>query len=243
MSEPVWTVYKTTHIESGKFYFGVHKTRNPNDRYLGSGKHIKAAVRKHGRDAFKKEVVFVFDNPDDAYSKEADLANSAHVARSDTYNLIRGGTYSHSDRFGQSGELNSQQGTTWITREGSERKVHSSQVDSYLEVGWSRGRSPRVRELSSAASRGNRGLTGRAWVHKESEEQTVPREDLPGYLVEGWKEGRLPLKFSPERNAKISKSLSGRVWVHRGSEKLRVPSPEVPAYLSLGYARGMGKRF
>lgn len=39
-----YTVYKTINIHNQKFYIGVHKTIDPNDDYLGSGKLIKFAL-------------------------------------------------------------------------------------------------------------------------------------------------------------------------------------------------------
>lgn len=45
----MYTVYKTTNIINGKYYIGVHKTTNPNDSYLGSGKAIKEAIKKYGK--------------------------------------------------------------------------------------------------------------------------------------------------------------------------------------------------
>ncbi len=38
-----YTVYKTTNRIDGKIYIGSHKTKNPNDGHLGSGKHLKYA--------------------------------------------------------------------------------------------------------------------------------------------------------------------------------------------------------
>jgi hypothetical protein len=42
------TVYRTTNLVNGKFYIGVHKTDDPNDGYLGSGKLIGRAFQKYG---------------------------------------------------------------------------------------------------------------------------------------------------------------------------------------------------
>ena len=41
-----YTVYRTTKTDDGRFYIGVHKTQNPHDDYLGSGIHIKAAIKR-----------------------------------------------------------------------------------------------------------------------------------------------------------------------------------------------------
>lgn len=98
-----YTVYKTTNQVNGKFYIGSHKTKNPNDAYLGSGKYLKHAIEKYGRDNFVKEVLFVFDNPTEMYAKEAELVNIDFIAESNTYNLKQGGfggfDYINSDEF------------------------------------------------------------------------------------------------------------------------------------------------
>jgi hypothetical protein len=39
-------IYKTTHIDSGRYYIGRHSTKNENDRYFGSGKWIKSVKDK-----------------------------------------------------------------------------------------------------------------------------------------------------------------------------------------------------
>lgn len=86
-----YTVYKTTNRINGKFYIGSHKTKNPNDDYLGSGKYLKYAIKKYGRDNFTKEVLFVFENSDDMYAKEAEIVNADFISESNTYNLKQGG--------------------------------------------------------------------------------------------------------------------------------------------------------
>ena len=86
----IYTVYKTTCLENGKYYIGVHKTRNPTDAYLGSGFLMKRAIRKYGKNAFRKEVLFTFDTAEEAFSKEEELlAGCYHL--SECYNVIEGG--------------------------------------------------------------------------------------------------------------------------------------------------------
>lgn len=75
MKPVLYTIYKTTCLVSQKFYFGVHKTENPHDAYLGSGKYLLRAVAKHGPANFLKQVLFVFDesNRESAFAKEDEL--------------------------------------------------------------------------------------------------------------------------------------------------------------------------
>ena len=82
-----YIIYKTTNKINNKFYIGKHQTNDLNDGYLGSGTLLKRAIQKHGRQNFKKEVLFVFDNEQDMNSKEKELV----VVSEDTYNLCEGG--------------------------------------------------------------------------------------------------------------------------------------------------------
>jgi len=48
-------IYKTTNLVNGKIYIGQDSKNNPD--YLGSGKIIKRAIKKHGKDNFTKEII------------------------------------------------------------------------------------------------------------------------------------------------------------------------------------------
>jgi hypothetical protein len=90
----MYTVYKTTNLLNNKIYIGVHKTENIYDNYLGSGLILKQALKLYGRENFKKEILFCFDNLVDAYAKEKELVNQEFVLREDTYNVTVGGSVS-----------------------------------------------------------------------------------------------------------------------------------------------------
>ena len=84
-------IYQITNKVNNKIYIGVHSTNDLNDNYMGSGTSIIAAIKKYGKKQFKKEILYYFRNPIDAYSKEAELVNESFVSRQDTYNLRCGG--------------------------------------------------------------------------------------------------------------------------------------------------------
>lgn len=87
-----YTVYKITNNVNGKFYIGIHRTKNINDKYMGSGKYIKRAIKKYGIENFSKHIIAVFDNPDDMCELEMVLVDEAFVNNPKTYNLTVGGT-------------------------------------------------------------------------------------------------------------------------------------------------------
>lgn len=50
-----YIIYKVTNLINRRYYIGRHSTNNLDDNYLGSGKAIINAVKKYGKDTFKKE--------------------------------------------------------------------------------------------------------------------------------------------------------------------------------------------
>ena len=86
-----YTIYKTTNLVNDKIYIGKHQTENINDSYYGSGKALKASIKKYGKDSFKKEILFVFDTEVEMNQKEVEIITEEFVARTDTYNMGVGG--------------------------------------------------------------------------------------------------------------------------------------------------------
>ena len=99
-----WIVYLTTNKENGKLYIGVHRTENPDvfDGYIGNGIKVgntlknpktvfQKALKKYGYNSFVRTTLHVFDNPEDAYKKEAELVTWDFVQKDNNYNMTEGG--------------------------------------------------------------------------------------------------------------------------------------------------------
>ena len=86
-----FTVYKITNLVNGKYYIGKHQTKDLNDGYFGSGKLIKAAIKKYGIENFVKEILFIFESEDEMNKKEAELVTEELIASGSVYNLCPGG--------------------------------------------------------------------------------------------------------------------------------------------------------
>jgi hypothetical protein len=86
-----YTIYKTTNKINNKIYIGKHQTTNINDDYFGSGKLLKQAVKKYGKNNFTKEIIHVYDTEEEMNQKEKELVTESFIKRKDTYNLCVGG--------------------------------------------------------------------------------------------------------------------------------------------------------
>lgn len=82
-----YCVYKITNLNNSKTYIGAHITSNLQDDYLGSGKLIKLAIKKYGRDSFIKEILFIGDNEAEMFKQEKELIFTTKPE----YNLHEGG--------------------------------------------------------------------------------------------------------------------------------------------------------
>ena len=92
MSDSVkYTVYMITNLINGKTYIGCHKTKDLNDNYMGSGVNVIKAIKKYGKENFKKEYLFIFDNPQDMFEKESILVDSEFIKSDKNYNISKGG--------------------------------------------------------------------------------------------------------------------------------------------------------
>lgn len=84
-------LYEIRNNLNNKIYVGVHKTNNMDDGYMGSGKIIQNAIRKHGIENFSKVILETFENSKDMYERESQIVNDQFLLREDVYNLRRGG--------------------------------------------------------------------------------------------------------------------------------------------------------
>lgn len=80
-----------TNNINGKFYIGVHK--GPMKHYWGSGKALKGAITKYGKQHFRRVVLFECPDAKTAYALETIIVNKTFIERNDTYNMSLGGCH------------------------------------------------------------------------------------------------------------------------------------------------------
>lgn len=89
--ERFFLVYKTVNKLKGEYYIGVHVTDDLEDGYLGSGKRLRYSLEKYGRENFERVILAVFDNPNEMFSKEAELVSEKTLLDPLCLNLKVGG--------------------------------------------------------------------------------------------------------------------------------------------------------
>ena len=238
-------VYRTTNLVNGKFYIGVHSTWDLSDGYLGSGKYIRMAIRKYGRENFTCEILQFFDDRDSAYLAEKEEV-AKHFGTKPCMNLHPGGC---------GGWANANERRAWLHRnnpkwaaENSEtmRGVMRKRVTDnpeefarFLDAGRrsSVGRpvSEEKRAKHSAAMRGrhtgsDNSQHGWRWIHDSETleaRKVPPTTETPA----GWSEGRRP---------KTQKELVGpsRTWMNLNGKSRIVKNSDVDAFAAQGWTRG-----
>ena len=93
MEKEKYLIYKITNKINGKIYIGLHKTSNIDDSYMGSGVDLIKDIKLIGIESFKKDILYIYDDPKDMLNKEAEIVNEAFIKRADTYNIMRGGGF------------------------------------------------------------------------------------------------------------------------------------------------------
>lgn len=101
-----YIVYRIDNTLNGKYYIGQHHTINPYDSYMGSGKLIIQAIKKHGVENFIKTILFDYSTFDEMNQKEKELLplSACYPQNPMSYNLIEGGTSQVNKFAGKSDE-------------------------------------------------------------------------------------------------------------------------------------------
>jgi hypothetical protein len=91
MKNDYFFIYETTNLVNNKKYRGIHKTKNINDNYIGSGVSFEFAIKKYGKENFKREILEYCNSYDELIEKEKLYVNEEWVKDRENYNTKTGG--------------------------------------------------------------------------------------------------------------------------------------------------------
>lgn len=89
---PYGFIYITTNLINGKRYIGQKMFREKWKGYLGSGIHLKRAIKKYGRENFVRNIVDIAYSKEDLDRLEKEWINNYNaIENDDFYNIAEGG--------------------------------------------------------------------------------------------------------------------------------------------------------
>lgn len=234
-----YLLYEITNLVNGKNYIGQHTTDDINDGYMGSGMAIMRAVKKYGKENFKKEILLYAKNEVALNFFERALVTPEFCALDTNYNLREGGGHGgkHSQEtidkvLATKRAWSPERKAAFAAKraaimKGVKRKPHSSETKAKMSAAQ-KGKivSLETRAKLSQARKGKKGAPRTPeWLAKIQE--TKRRN--------GTNKGR---KLSPEHKAKLSAAGKGRKLSLEHKAKIsaaakgRKTSPETRAKIS-----------
>jgi hypothetical protein len=182
----------------------MHKTKNLDDGYIGSGKHLKRAIKKYGLENFYTKILHVFDE-----EWKMKVAEKILVVpdKEISYNLCPGG-------LGGFGYINSKKLNRKFNIEdqsrGGNRRAERMEIDpKYREQILKKcsnsliGRNPtkgmfgkkhseEAKNKMSILASGNKNTQyGTCWITNGTDNKKIRKEDLDNWLTLGYYKGRI----------------------------------------------------
>ena len=132
-----YTIYKITNKINEKIYIGKHETKNLDDNYMGSGKHLLRAIKKYGIENFIKEILYILPTVEEMNSKEAEIVTPEFVLLENNYNICPGGQggWGHVNSNGLS-RLNQRSPEEESKRKSSLSKIRKQQMSENPNDSW-----------------------------------------------------------------------------------------------------------
>lgn len=219
-----YTVYKTTHLPTGRFYIGRHVTEDVNDKYLGSGTVISRVLASHPKSEFQKQVLETFDNPDEMIKAE-ELYIRQHWGSKLLLNLVIG------DPF-YTGWLDVSQATRdKISKKHKGKTISAEQRAKISQANLGSKRSEETKAKMRANHKGTLGMKHSA-------------ETIAKYIIDrrgkcsGDKNGFYGKEHSEETRKLWSEKRKRLRWVNDGKSSKMVDESLVAQMINEGWITG-----
>jgi len=206
-----YTIYKTTNLINNKFYIGMHKTKNIDDGYLGSGKYILNSINKYGKENFKKEILFILNSEDEMILKEKEILTEEFLKENEDkiYNINIGGdgsfTFINKNYPRKGVETRAQ-----LIKQNKEYRynyyssISKSMKNFYknnpekaiINYSWKdkKHKQETIEKMKLSHKNKHNGSNnsqyGTCWIYKDNINKKIKKEDLDLWLQQGWFKGR-----------------------------------------------------
>ena len=196
-------IYETTNLINGKKYRGAHSTQNINDGYRGSGKLLKDAIRKYGKESFHTEILFVAFDYDALYWAESIFVDQSWIDSENTYNLSLGGRGS----TGNKGRVTSVQ-TKQLLSEKVRNRLSNPEYRQKLSIAQ-QNRQPTTEQTKAKMRQASLGKS-KSYQHSQNISKGMKaRFEDPSARMQRSTQAKIT-NNRPEVKAKISQALKGK---------------------------------
>lgn len=217
-------LYKTTCNITGRYYIGMHSTNNLDDGYLGSGRRLRASIRKYGEENHTKEILEFFDTRELLIEAEIKAITPDMINDNNCMNLMGGGTggfisEEHQRHRSQCAnkKLNEKLKYNPEFKENFSKAVSYGVNQSYLNgrtgknyYSW-KGKNfsdEHKQNISNAKKGTGKGEVnsqyGTKWINNGKINKKIDRNEINKYIGKGWFLGKVD-KISDELIVKIIK--------------------------------------
>jgi len=198
-----YIIYKTTNLIDGRYYIGCHQTNDLNDGYLGSGKYLKRAIKKYGKENFKFEILNFASSKEEMFSIERSIVNEDLVNDPLTYNLKLGGSGGNPGIVGAFSGRRHSELTKEKMRQSALKQITSDSKRQKLIANNAMRNDPEVRKKVSRSLTGRTcsnehranvaaANLGKILVNNGSVAKRISKENLTSFFNDGWVLGGMP---------------------------------------------------
>jgi len=200
-------LYKTTCLVTSRYYIGMHSTHDIDDGYLGSGKRLRASIRKYGKKNHTKEILEYFDTRELLAEAETNAITEDMIADKNCMNLMGGGyggfiSEEHQTKLSKAGNKafrekldNDKEFRETFSKQRSDSiKKHITSGNINMDsLGMQKGdkHTEESKIKMSEASKGkntgeSNGQYGTCWITNGTDNKKINKGDI---IPEGWRLG------------------------------------------------------
>ena len=186
----------------------MHSTNKLDDGYMGSGRRLRASIRKHGEENHSKEIIEFFDNRELLVEAEIKVITEDMISDKDCMNLMGGGTggyiseehYQNTSKIGGNvhklklindkdyAEWHRKKSSDWMTKYNS---LGTHNYNTFEGKTHSEESKQKMSEMKKGTGTGKANSQhGTCWITNGKEVKKIKKETLDTYLNDGWIKGR-----------------------------------------------------
>ena len=209
---------------------------------MGSGKQIKNAIKKYGKENFNKEILGIFNSDEEAALLESKLVTKEVIKSGQSYNMHEGGRggFAHLNDGSRQHRERSSRGSKMVKKRydiSLQKKSRFNSESSQRANGYKRDdmiKNPEKYKQAyikiSQKQKEHNSMKDRIWIFRGIEKQVIHKTQYESFKKLGWESA------SDIKNKKESK-MKNR-WCNNGQINRLISAEEVNIMLLNGFVLG-----